>query len=176
MRKILSCLLLSVMVLVPLHVAAEETDSPTPHVDKIPVYRAYNPFSGEHLFTVSTAEYEKVGNAGWTKEGIAFQVPVKSESPVYRLYNPNGSTTDGVIVGDHHYTTSAVEKDYLISAGWIYEGIVFYSCDEHEVKNYRLYNPNANAGAHHYTVSEGEVAYLVSVGWRDEGVGFYSCK
>ena len=37
-----------------------------------------------------------------------------------RLYNPNADC------GSHHYTGSKEEMDYLVSLGWIYEGIGWY--------------------------------------------------
>ena len=39
-------------------------------------------------------------------------------STVKLPYNPNA--------GDHHYTLSSKERDYLVSVGWNYEGIGWY--------------------------------------------------
>ena len=67
------------------------------------------------------------------------------------------------------------ERDYLITAGWIDEGIAFHAEDsETGVPQYRLYNPNAACGAHHYTADIKERDYLITAGWRDEGIGFYA--
>ena len=38
----------------------------------VPVYRLYNPGSGEHIYTTNFAEYQRVGTAGWHQEGIAW--------------------------------------------------------------------------------------------------------
>lgn len=84
---------------------------------------------------------------------------------MYRLYNANA--------GDHHYTTSVVERDHLISVGWNDEGIGWYSDDAQAVPLYRQYNPNAIAGSHNYTTSTVERDHLISVGWNDEGIGWY---
>ena len=92
---------------------------------------------------------------GWTAPS--------SGDPVYRLYNPNA--------GDHHYTTSASERDALVSVGWNYEGIGWYSGGSKPL--WRQYNPNAVAGAHNYTTSRSENDHLVSLGWRYEGIGWY---
>lgn len=83
---------------------------------------------------------------------------------VYRLYNPNS--------GEHFYTLSTVERDYLDRIGWNYEGIGWYSpiVSSHPV--YRLYNPNV--GDHLYTLNAGERDYLVNVGWNYEGIGWYA--
>ena len=40
--------------------------------------------------------------------------------PLYRLYNPNADC------GSHHYTGSTEERDMLVSAGWIYDGIGWF--------------------------------------------------
>ena len=88
--------------------------------------------------------------------------------PMYRLYNKNA--------GDHHYTMSTVERDYLISLGWRYEGIGWYSDDSEAVPIYRQYNPNAKSGSHNYTASKSENDRLVDLGWRGEGIGWYGIK
>lgn len=132
------------------------------------MYRLYNPNSGEHFYTASTAERTHLISVGWRDEGIGWYAPVRSSIPVYRLYNPNA--------GDHHYTTSVVERNHLMSVGWNYEGIGWYSDENEGVALYRQYNPNAKAGAHNYTTSITENNYLVSLGWRAEGIGWYGCK
>lgn len=92
---------------------------------------------------------------------------------MYRLYSGT----------DHHYTTSTVERDYLVSVGWDDEGVGWYSDDAQGVPLHREFNPNVdpsapfnNSGSHNYTTSEAERDYLVSIGWRYEGVGWYGMK
>ncbi|MBO0412514.1 glycoside hydrolase family 73 protein [Enterococcus hulanensis] len=126
------------------------------------MYRLYNPNSGEHFYTASTAERDKVKKAGWRYEGIGWQAP-KSGTPVYRLYNPNA--------GDHHYTPNVAEKNNLVKVGWRYEGVSWYSGGSKPL--YRLYNPNAKSGAHHYTLLQSERNNLIKQGWRNEGTGWY---
>ncbi|WP_206430769.1 hypothetical protein [Bifidobacterium goeldii] len=131
-----------------------------------PMYRLYNPNSGEHFYTANEGERENLLYDHWQYEGIGWIAPKKSKRPVYRLYNPNA--------GDHHYTTSKYERDVLVEAGWNDEGIGWYSDDEKRVPLYRQYNPNARAGAHNYTTSAGERSMLVAAGWNDEGIGWYA--
>lgn len=83
---------------------------------------------------------------------------------MYRLYNPNS--------GEHFYTASGLERDYLDSVGWNYEGVGWTAPVTSDFPVYRLYNPNA--GDHHYTLSAFERDHLSSVGWNYEGVGWYS--
>ena len=82
----------------------------------------------------------------------------------YRLYNPNS--------GEHFYTLDSYERDFLVRAGWRYEGVGWTAVASSNTPVYRLYNPNA--GDHHYTTSSYERDHLVSVGWRYEGIGWYS--
>ncbi|HFI0408802.1 TPA: G5 domain-containing protein [Streptococcus suis] len=82
---------------------------------------------------------------------------------MYRLYNPNS--------GEHFYTASIGEKDFLTNVGWKYEGGAWTAPTNGE-DVYRLYNPNA--GDHHYTTSKAEKDMLVKVGWKYEGVGWKS--
>ena len=137
----------------------------------VPMYRLYNPNSGEHFYTASSSERDDVIAAGWNYEGIGWTAPSASKTPVYRLYS--GS--------DHHYTTSTSERDSLISSGWSYEGVSWYSCPgDGAVPLYRQFNPNVdpsapigNSGSHNYTTSIDENDHLVSEGWKAEGVAWY---
>lgn len=133
-------------------------------VASVPMYRLYNPNSGEHFYTKTTSERDHLRSVGWRYEGIGWQAPT-SGNPVYRLYNPNA--------GDHHYTLIAGERDHLKKVGWRDEGISWYSPNS-GTPLYRLYNPNAKAGSHHYTPITSERDHLKKVGWRDEGIAWYA--
>ena len=98
---------------------------------------------------------------------------------MYRLYSGT----------DHHYTTSSVERDSLVKAGWKDEGIGWYSenlktaDDAENIHVYRVFNPNVvptaptnNSGSHHYTTDASERDSLVKAGWKDEGTGWYASK
>ena len=137
-------------------------------VKTTPMYRLYNPNSGEHFYTGSVEERDVLAAAGWHYEGVAWNAPVNGGAPVYRLYNPNS--------GDHHYTMSAEERDMLVSVGWNYEAVAWNSVPataDGAVPLYRLYNPNADCGSHHYTGSTEERDNLVAVGWIYEGIGWF---
>jgi cell wall-associated NlpC family hydrolase len=98
------------------------------------------------------------------KEAVTPDSEVTAVKDMYRLYNPNS--------GEHFYTASLTERNYLVNVGWRAEGIGWTAPSKNELMIYRLYNPNA--GDHHYTLSSVERDHLVSVGWRYEGVGWYS--
>ena len=131
-----------------------------------PLFRMYNPHSGEHFYTKAAVERDWLKKMGWHYEGVGWYGPATSKTPVYRLYNANA--------GDHHYTTSKKESDKLVEVGWRYEGIGWYSDDAKSIAVHRLYNPNAQAGAHHHTYSESERDHLASIGWNKEDVGWYA--
>ncbi|WP_276886053.1 hypothetical protein [Allobaculum stercoricanis] len=129
-----------------------------------PVYRAYNPNNGEHLYTVDEKEYKHVASVGWTAEGVAFMAEEeKNGQALYRVYNPNS--------GLHHYTLDEKEKNTLVSLGWHDEKVAWYSSKKPQsAPVFRVYNPND--GNHHYTMNKQEKDVLVSLGWQDEGLAF----
>jgi len=141
-----------------------EFDENTVATGEIPVYRLYNPNSGEHFYTIYSAERDNAVKSGWKDEGIGWYAPITSENPVYRLYNPNSRDA-----GSHHYTISKKERDDLVSVGWKYEGIVFYSGGP--VDLFRSYNPND--GGHNYTADYYEYKHINNLGWKGEGTGIY---
>lgn len=138
--------------------------------ETVPVYRLYNPNSGEHFYTPSTEEREALITAGWKEEGVGWQGKAgTSGQPVYRLYNPNA--------GDHHYTPDEKERQALIDLGWVDEEVAWYGSPEGGTPVYRTYNPNAKeAGAHHFTLDQKEYTTLGKSGWVNEGPGFYVPK
>lgn len=127
--------------------------------------RLYNPYSGEHLYTASTAERDNLVRIGWRSEGVGWVAPKSSSSPVYRLYNSYS--------GDHHYTTDSKERDSLVKIGWSDEGIGWYSDDARGTPLYREFNPYAYTGSHNYTVNRAENDNLVEVGWVSEGLAWF---
>lgn len=130
------------------------------------LYRAYNPNTGEHLYTANGNEIPFVVSKGWRNEGTAWEAPSQGV-PVYRMFNPNRG-------GDHHFTMNTNEVNMLKSKGWRYEGVSWQSGGSTPV--YRLYNPNARSGAHHFTRHAYERDNLKSKGWRYEGVAWYATE
>ena len=157
--------LTSIVMAVSAVIAAPELPVEAASVASVPMYRLYNPNSGEHFYTAGESERGNLVNLGWKYEGIGWYAPKSSNTPVYRLYNPN--------TGDHHFTTNSSERQKCIKAGWRDEKIGWYSDDKKAVPLYREYNPNVIAGTHNYTTSKSEHNYLVSLGWKNEGIGWY---
>lgn len=127
------------------------------------IYRLFNPYTSEHLYTTNQGELYYLTSIGWNFEGVAWVSPTQGD-PVYRLFNP--------YTYEHFYTLNKGEMDYLVTLGWSYEGIVWYSNNDKEYEGqwvYRLFNPYESIGAHLYTLNKGEVDYLVTLGWIYEG-------
>lgn len=124
-------------------------------------YRLYNPNGGggQHLFTTSAAERDRLIKAGWREEaGSGFST---SGTAIQRYYNPNN--------GDHMYTINPTEQSTLKNAGWKYEGVAGYASGSGKT-TYRLLNPNT--GTHTFTSNPAEVAKLVAAGWKKEGTAW----
>lgn len=133
--------------------------------DGLAMHRLYNPNTGEHLYTWDSNEKDTLSRIGWRYEGIGWNSPKTSSTPVHRLYNPYSS--------DHHYTTDTNERDSLVRLGWRYENVCWYSDDQKRVPLYRQFNPNETIGTHNYTKDKNENDTLVRSGWRAEGIAWY---
>lgn len=132
------------------------------------LYRLYNPYTLEHLFTSNTQERDHLDHIGWNYEGIAWDVP-DSGIPVYRLYNPYDDS--------HFYTISSQEIETLTPLGWQLDGVMCYSTTEDSGKPvYRLFNPYEPRNYHLYTISTEECAMLVPLGWVLEGIAWYGIQ
>lgn len=143
----------------------EEPKQEQPAEDTTPMYRLYNPNSGEHFYTADADEKAILKFLGWEPEGIAWTAPADG-TPVYRLYNPN--------TGEHHYTTDPFERGKCVGWGWNDEGIGWYADTQQRVNVYRVYNPNAYSNNHHYTTDASERDILLGLGWDDEGIGWHA--
>lgn len=174
MLKKLWATLLSVSTLVssigwPVLANEQECEESLETSSSVPMYRLYNPNSGEHFYTSNSRERDSLVQSGWYTEGIGWVAPAYSNTPVYRLYNKK--------VGDHHYTTDSKERDSLVRLGWQDEGIRWYSDDSKTIPVYRQYNPQARAaGSHNYTTNKEEIDILCSIGWKYEGIGWYAIQ
>jgi|GEM_PF-1964274 len=136
------------------------------------MYRLYNPYTHEHLFTTDAAEKDNLVSLGWNFENVTGKVYMHSEKGgVYRLYNPT--------TGEHHYTTKEDELTKCVKAGWKNEGVKFFSvldADKQTVGMVSMYNPYEKKFYHHYTSDPDEIAKMVKDGWRKEDVKWYAAK
>ena len=132
--------------------------------DYIPVYRFFNPTTGEHLFTADKKEMDALKAAGWNDEGVAFRAAVNGY-PVYRLFNEK--------TGEHYYAAKETEINKLVAEGWVKEGIAFRSADADCRKLIRLTNTQVTRFAVHYSAVEAEIKELTAVGWIKEETGIF---
>ena len=159
---------------VTLHVTYVEPENVVADVvaEFVAMYRLYNPYTHEHLFTTDAAEKDNLVSLGWNFEGITGKVYMHGEKGgVYRLYNPT--------TGEHHYTTKEDELAKCVKAGWKNEGVKFFSVldnDKQTVGMVSMYNPYEQKFYHHYTADSDEIAKMVKDGWRKEEVKWYAAK
>ena len=136
------------------------------------MYRLYNPYTHEHLFTTDAAEKDNLVSLGWNFENVTGKVYMHGEKGgVYRLYNPS--------TGEHHYTTKEDEVQACVKAGWRNEGVKFFSvldADKQVVGMVSMYNPYEKKFYHHYTSDADEIAKMVKDGWRKEEIKWYAAK
>jgi hypothetical protein len=132
------------------------------------VYRLFNQWTTEHLYTRDLHEAQGLMRLGWSWEGVSWVTPSAGTS-VYRLYNKWS--------GDHLYTTKRSEYDGLVKRGWTGEDVQFYGeAPKNGVSIYRLFNKYVTTGTHLLTSSTSEVKACVGNGWRDEGTAWYVAK
>lgn len=143
------------------------------------LFRLYNKWDGQHLYTGDPVERQTAIKNGWTDEGLAWYAPTNAnliDRPVYRLYNN--------WTGEYHYTTGEAERVKMIADGWTDENVGFYSAEmtlqtgqkQFGAKVFRLFNPFVQVGTHHYTLSSAEYELLKLADWKQEGVSFYGYK
>ena len=132
------------------------------------IYRLYNSFTGEHLYTPDANEEQTlVSSHGWKSETIAWIAPAASVpdvTPVYRLYNPS--------LDNHLYTSDTNEIKVLTTTqGWVADNggqPLFYSGGTESI--YRMYNRDSN-GLHLLTTDSNEYNTLPGQdgSWSGEG-------
>ena len=132
------------------------------------VYRMYNAWTGEHLYTGSLSEAKSALSEGWRWEGVAWVAP-SAGVPVYRLYNAWS--------GDHLYTTSKAEYSRLARVGWKGEGVQLYGAPAGSgAAISRLYNRYVQTGSHLLTADANERRSCIRAGWSDDGNSWYASK
>jgi peptidoglycan hydrolase-like amidase len=127
----------------------------------VPIYRFYNPTSGDHFYTTSNTAH-----TGYNNEGIVFYLystQTNGTSPIYRFYNPTN--------GDHFYTFSNTPH-----YGYNNEGVVFYAFNTQSAQPgispvYRFYN--SSNGDHFYTLSQNMASVTIVYRFYDQASGDY---
>lgn len=84
----------------PVDIVVDEQPAPEPEPEHpltqseetVPLYRIYNAQTSEHFYTTDRAERDSICSIGWVYEGVGWMVPLFSDLPVFRLYNPMRAT------------------------------------------------------------------------------------
>ena len=150
------------------------TPTPVPVTQVIPLYRMYLRDQGFRLWTTDNVEIDYLKQRGWINEGLAFNVYKKDQVyypagvvPVFRMYLRDKSL--------RIYTSTDAEKQFLLTRGWINEGLVFFVFKEPKPNTkpvYRLKN-KADSNQRFLTTSMTEVDYLKARNWELEQIDFY---
>lgn len=137
---------------------SEDTELVALWTGEVEIYRLYNPYTGEHLFTPKHEDSVYLVNKGWIYEGVAWNAPITG-APVFRFFNPNSD--------DHIFTPKESDREILKSMGWIDEGVAWYSCTTGEYTEtvYRLFNAYSLTGTHILTKSSEDIEILKNMGW-----------
>lgn len=134
------------------------------------VYRLYNTWSHEHLYTANLDEYNGLVAKGWNGEGVGFVTPEDGsdqvDGQVYRLFNPNNK--------EHFYTKDSAEVKRLKTIGWKYEAVAWNSAKPDQSPVYRLFNPYVTEFTHYYTQSITDRDENVARGMRSEAIAWYA--
>ena len=133
----------------------------------VPLYRSWNPQTGDHFYTVNASESQRAAGLGYQAEGTEGCLATRPVLvPLYRMFN--------VQVHDHFYTTSAEEKGRARGLGYVEEGIEGY-CSASRLPGteplYRLFN--AQAHDHFYTTSAAERDRARGLGYVEEEIACY---
>lgn len=142
------------MFLVPQTISAAE----------VPLYQYYNPYTGDHFYTIDINELGYYPGNGWSFEKVAcnvFDTQETGTTPLYRYYN--------YYDGDHFYTTDWNELGYC-SYGWCFEnveGYVYPPDSESGILFFQYWNGNGNTLDHFYTTDWNELGYG-AYGWYFE--------
>jgi uncharacterized protein GlcG (DUF336 family) len=143
--------------------------------DRVNFLRTFNPNANLHFFTTREVEYANVLKAGFNDEssGRSVFAVLQNVDPgaaaIQRLYNPN--------TGEHYYTLSEGERDFLVTKGWTAEGTegaAFGSTQPGTAEIFHLYN--TATGSHLFTTNGGERNAVAALpGWQTHtslGFGF----
>jgi hypothetical protein len=144
--------------------AAVQPAVPAPAVAHVPLYRADNPKTGQHLYTTNQSEIAGAQGQGWTSAGVVGYIDpgaTGGTAPLYRIL---------VSYGDHFYTTSAEERNTVLQQGGKDEGVVGYIATSQQPGTQPLHRMVGTNGMHFYTTSASEVASAAAQGYREEGV------
>jgi len=138
-----------------------------------PVYRLYNPKTGEHFYTVSHSEAITNGcsNPGYKLEASSYflsdDISIPNATTVSRLYSND--------TGDRLYSISANEISAAIVAGYHIETpsafLAQTTWPSGGATVFRLYNVKTHR--HLYTWNAGERDTAISNGYTNEGNAFY---
>ncbi len=142
--------------------------------DVTAIYRLYNPYNGDHLYTADVTEVQSADDAGWNFEHAVWMqpaVPTADDATIIRLYNPYTS--------GHYYVpeTDEAQINELLGYGWEKDSAAANLISVPRTEGlpiYTVFNPYAQTGTHLYTPNYAEVEFLETLGWQQNTTVIYS--
>ena len=133
---------------------------------EVPLYQYWNPYIGDHFYTIDIDEIGAYPTNGYTLERTVcnvFDTQETGTTPLFRYYNyPSG---------DHFYTTDWNELGYG-AYNWYFEKVeayVYPPDSESGIQFFQYWNANGNVLDHFYTADFNELEYGAN-GWNLERV------
>jgi hypothetical protein len=131
---------------------------------EVPLYQYWNPYIGDHFYTININEIGACPTNGYTLERTVcnvFDGYQSGTTALYRYYNYQD--------GDHFYTTDWNELGYGAN-GWYFEKVecyVYPPDSESGIPLFQYWNGNGNVLDHFYTTDWNELGYG-AYGWYFE--------
>ncbi len=145
-------------------------------LNKIEIFRFFNPNAGGHFFTPDGLEKTTVENSNiFSLEGIGFHAIAKNQiqepdlMPVYRFLNS--------FSGSHLFTAFEKEKDHLITnTDFVFEGVAFKAFASESSATASVHRFfNTEIGGHFFTANAFEMEIVSNMSqFRYEGTAFYA--
>jgi hypothetical protein len=143
-----------------------------------PVYRLYNPATGDRSFTQSRRTRDDGEIAGYIYEKTAFYLPrvtLPLASRLYALQHPPANPPDDFT--DHLLTTSAAERTSAASLGYSDQemlGFIYDTPGQGRIPLFRLVNDATHQ--HVFTTDPDEKTMFIAAGFRQESITGYVHK
>lgn len=142
------------------------------------IYRLYNKFSGNHLFTSNLNEIDVLtgssSDSTFISEGIAYEVGPNPDTDLHRFYH---------LASDRHfYSATIYERDLLIndpSGQYLYEGVAFKvftsnNSSYSRIPVQRYYDPSQHIHFYSASLQEQSIWDQDHPHWINEGAAWFA--
>ena len=136
-----------------------------------PVYRLYDPATGDRFFTQSRQKRDDAKSAGYLYEEIAFYLLPSADTLTDRLYGLAHPPTSPGDFTDHLYTVSAAERTSAAGLGYSNDETFGFLYEVNAAGRAPLYRLVDDTSHHHvFTIDPDEKRRFMIEGFREEGI------